>query len=146
MKTYKLAFALFFMLFCAVLAAQNQPQPQTQGRPAVLPPYEILPDRQVTFRIAAPQAASVELHGDWPGGLGGRTTAPMVKDDKGVWSVTAGPLPSDLWTYSFTADGVNAAPVEKVATPLTRWARFRTGWKPAKRQSEYWHPIWTTAK
>jgi enterochelin esterase-like enzyme len=100
------------MTVCATLAAQNQPQPQpqAQGRPSAPPPDEILSDHRVIFRITAPQATSVDLNGDWPGGLGGRTTVPLVKDDKGIWSVTVGPLQPDLWTYSFNVNGVDTIP------------------------------------
>jgi enterochelin esterase-like enzyme len=81
----------------ALLSAQPQP---------VLAPYQILNDNQVTFQLKVPQAARVELHGDWPGGLGGSTTVPMLKDGGGMWSVTVGPLTSDAWNYSFVVDGV----------------------------------------
>src|SRR5205085_1645618 len=30
----------------------------------------------------------------------------LIKDDKGVWSVTVGPLTPDLYSYAFTVDGV----------------------------------------
>ena len=62
---------------------------------------EILPDRHVTFRITAPKASEVTLTTDW-------LTAPekMVKDDKGVWSVTVGPLAPATYIHSYTVDGV----------------------------------------
>jgi enterochelin esterase family protein len=101
MKTCKFVLAFVCVLSCAVLLAQQQPQ---------LPAYKILTDNKVTFQFKAPQAAKVELHGDWPGGLGGNTTVPMVKDDSGIWSVTVGPLPSDAWNYSFVVDGTTLPP------------------------------------
>ena len=63
---------------------------------------EILPDGRITFRLLAPDALEVKLNGDWEGGAG----VPLVKDDKGVWSVTLGPLAPELWGYTFSVDGV----------------------------------------
>jgi enterochelin esterase family protein len=66
---------------------------------------EILPDNRVTFRIYAPKAKEVTLGGDWVTqnlGKGG----PLEKDEKGVWSITIGPLPPDFYSYNLTVDGV----------------------------------------
>ncbi len=70
---------------------------------------EILPDKKVTFRISAPQATAVTVSGDWGGqggawGAGGQGIA-MAKDDQGVWSVTVGPLETELYGYTFNIDG-----------------------------------------
>jgi enterochelin esterase family protein len=62
-------------------------------------------DNRVTFRIYAPKASEVSIVGDWMGqGLaeGGN----LQKGDDGVWSITVGPLPADLYSYSFLVDGV----------------------------------------
>ena len=64
---------------------------------------EILPDRRVAFRIYAPKASEVSLRGDWMETL---EPAKLAKDEKGVWSVTAGPLVPDFYSYSFNVDGV----------------------------------------
>jgi enterochelin esterase family protein len=63
---------------------------------------EMLPDGRVTFRLLAPAALEVKLNGDWEGGAG----VPLVKDDKGTWSVSVGPLAPELWGYTFSVDGV----------------------------------------
>lgn len=66
---------------------------------------ERLGDNRVTFRIYAPKASEVSIYGDWIGqGLaeGGN----LERDGEGVWSITVGPLPGDLYSYSFTVDGV----------------------------------------
>lgn len=65
---------------------------------------EILPDRRVTFRLAAPKANEVALRASWSGG----TALPMTKSTDGVWSVTVGPLKADLYNYAFIIDGVRA--------------------------------------
>jgi len=73
-----------------------------QDRPAAPPVSpEVLADRRVTFRVRAPQAQKAQFNGEWAGG-----SKPMEKDDQGVWSVTVGPLEPDVWSYSFTIDGV----------------------------------------
>src|SRR5947209_7856406 len=64
---------------------------------------EILSDRKVTFRVYAPKASEVTVGGDWVGAPG---PAKLEKDDKGVWSVTVGPLVPDFYSYSFNIDGV----------------------------------------
>lgn len=63
---------------------------------------EVLPDGRVTFRLYAPKAGDVRVTGDWPQG----GDIAMAKDDHGVWAVTVGPLASEMWTYSFSVDGV----------------------------------------
>ncbi|QDT53778.1 Carbohydrate acetyl esterase/feruloyl esterase precursor [Caulifigura coniformis] len=70
-----------------------------QGAPSNLKSVEVSPEKQVTFRIYAPNAEAISVAGDFGNGK-------MMKDDRGVWSVTVGPLPSDFYTYSFNIDGV----------------------------------------
>ena len=95
MKT--IAAAMFgFFLFAEMVTAQAPP-------PITSP--EVLPDGRVTFRLLAPEATTVSVTGDWPGGIYS-TTTPMVKDDKGVWSATVGPLKPEFWIYSFNVNGV----------------------------------------
>jgi enterochelin esterase family protein len=123
MRNCKVVLASIWM-FCAVLLAQNtapalvsaqnaqtlEVAPQDRAMMTVLPPYQVQPDNRVTFQFKAPQATSVEVEGEWPGGLGGRSTIPMVKDEQGIWTVTVGPLPSDIWSYSFVVNGVPVMP------------------------------------
>jgi enterochelin esterase family protein len=109
MRTYKNALALINILFCAVLAAQDLSQPPDQKSKDPFP-YQVQSDNRVTFQLKAPQAISVAVQGDWPGGLGGNSTTPMVKDEKGIWSVTVGPLQSDSWHFTFAVDGVTFTP------------------------------------
>jgi enterochelin esterase family protein len=54
---------------------------------------------RVTFRLEAPEADKVELRGIQ------RTLVKLVKDAKGVWSVTVGPLAPGIYGYSFIVDG-----------------------------------------
>ncbi len=61
---------------------------------------QVMTDGHVTFRYRAPNAKAVILVPE-PG-----DRVPMVKGDDGVWAITIGPLPPDVYAYSFTVDGV----------------------------------------
>jgi enterochelin esterase family protein len=65
---------------------------------------EVHPDRTVTFRLRAPEAKAVELAGEI---LQGKPPVPMTKDDKGIRSVTIGPLSPEIWIYNFRIEGVD---------------------------------------
>lgn len=84
---------------------------------------EISADGHVTFRLTAPDAVAVGLHGDWPGGASD-TQLPMKKDASGMWSTTVGPLKPDLWTYWFTVDGVKVPDDLNVHFGYDRWGDF----------------------
>ncbi len=81
--------------------AQQPPRQPTPNDTLVSP--ETLSDKRVTFRIYAPKATDVALRGDWMEGPG---PVKLEKDDKGVWSVTVGPLTPDFYSYNFIVDGV----------------------------------------
>jgi len=93
--------AVIGLCLCTGVAAAQTP---AAGRSSITSP-EILPDGRVTFRLLAPEATSVSVAGDWPGGIQS-TTTPMVKDDAGVWSATVGPLKPEFWIYTFVVNGV----------------------------------------
>ena len=70
---------------------------------------EVHADRTVTFRVKAPKADRVLLtSGPLMNALGSADNAMAFqdKDAAGVWSLTVGPLPPDLYDYSFVTDGV----------------------------------------
>ena len=62
---------------------------------------ELQSDGRVTFRFEDPNAQKVELELE-----GEKTPTLMQKDDRGIWSLTVGPLQPDIYGYSFVADGV----------------------------------------
>jgi enterochelin esterase-like enzyme len=64
---------------------------------------DIKADRTITFRYSAPNAQQITVSGELDG-----KSYPMTKDANGIWSVTVGPLPPDIYTYSFNVDGVIA--------------------------------------
>jgi enterochelin esterase family protein len=111
-----LAIAMMVILSVSLMYAQTAPGPKT-GNPSqsttaeaprgpLLPTLrspEVHPDRTVTFRLRAPKATAVELVGEV---LQGKPSQPMTKDNEGVWSVTIGPLPPEIWIYNFRTEGV----------------------------------------
>lgn len=94
-------------LACAALVATGIAVAQAPAaeaaarRPAIVRSPEVGDDGRVTFRLRAPKAVEVAVSGQWPGG-----TAPMTRDDEGLWSLTIGPVPAGVWEYSFQLDGV----------------------------------------
>jgi enterochelin esterase-like enzyme len=82
---------LFVTLVLFTLAANAQ----KPARP------QVNPDGSITFRIAAPGAAKVELGLD----LSPKHT-PMTKGEDGVWTVTTQPLAPEYYGYDIVVDGV----------------------------------------
>ena len=77
------------------------------GRGPQAPPLmspEVSADRQVTFRISAPNAQSVRISGGDIPNINTRGT--MTKGANGVWEVTVGPLDAGAYRYNFNVDGV----------------------------------------
>lgn len=69
-----------------------------QAPPPLISP-EVHPDGKVTFRFNAPNAQKVELRRE------GAAPVAMQRDERGIWTVTVGPLEPDLYGYTFVADG-----------------------------------------
>jgi len=63
---------------------------------------EVLSDGRITFRLLAPKATEVLVQGNWEGG----GNLAMTKDESGLWSVTTPALQPELWTYTFSVNGV----------------------------------------
>ncbi len=76
---------------------------ENQGNVPVSP--EIHPDRTVTFRLFAPDAKEVLLVGAPVIAVMGGQPGTMVKDDRGLWSITIGPVPPGYYNYGFAEDG-----------------------------------------
>lgn len=96
----KLFLILVFLsvFLCGLTAQQN-----TGFRPSTISSPVINSDNSVTFKLEAPKAKDVLVKGDWEVNRGeGRLT----KDKNGVWSYTTPPLPSEMYTYRFSIDGV----------------------------------------
>jgi enterochelin esterase-like enzyme len=102
------------LLATTVFAQQPAPGQAQRGRggrggeagqmPAPPPrSAEVARDGRVTFRLSAPKATEVVVNGNWENGRG----IAMTKDASGAWTVTTGPLPPELWTYTFSVDGAS---------------------------------------
>lgn len=86
---------------------------------------EVHADRTVTFRVKAPEAQKVELNGAVLAAVGRNwgETLPFTKGADGIWTLTMGPLPPDMYAYLIRIDGV------QVADPSNTQAAF-TGMPP----------------
>ena len=73
-----------------------------QGRLPMSP--EVHADHTVTFRLVAPEAQKVQVTGDFL--PEDKRVADLVKDDKGVWTMTSEPLKPELYMYNLLVDGV----------------------------------------
>ena len=117
MKKLNLTYLILNAVFCALLfslsvnaqvenKSSNQPVRPSRGlqRPALQNSPEILSDNRVTFRLLAPTAHEVSVAGKWMEEQF-KISEKMVKDDKGVWSLTVGPLKPDYYGYKFIIDG-----------------------------------------
>jgi enterochelin esterase family protein len=115
-----------FLVVAAALAqtpagrgAGARPAAAAASQPAFVPSPEIHPDRRVTFRLQAPEVSSVVVRGEFaPGPL------TMQKNEAGLWSVTVGPVPPEIYHYNFFIDGVrtidiNNPRVKSGSTPNT---------------------------
>ncbi len=110
-RTFLAAAGMFWIAAGSGLSQTPQPAPRraatayyedTNNIP-VSP--EVHPDRTVTFRLFAPKASEVVLMGS-PGILEAiKEPKPLQKDDKGVWSLTVGPLAPGFYTYGYAIDG-----------------------------------------
>lgn len=97
-RSTQLALLVALGVLCAATASAQSQTPLRMHSP------EILPDRRVTFRLAAPKASEVSLRASWSDAA----TIPLTRDASGAWSTTVGPLKPDLYHYVFMVDGVRA--------------------------------------
>jgi enterochelin esterase-like enzyme len=74
-------------------------------------PYspEVHPDRTLTLRLYAPKAHEVLLVGPTIVAAMKGTRA-LAKDEKGIWSITVGPLDPAIYSYGFAVDGAIRIP------------------------------------
>ena len=94
--------------------ATNTPSTR-RSRPAPLVSPEQLPDGGVTFRFQAPKAAEVKVVGQFA------PETPLVKDDKGLWSVTVPSVPAGVHEYHFQVDGLSVIDPQNPMVKPQRW-------------------------
>jgi enterochelin esterase-like enzyme len=116
----------------AMPAAEAPPQPappagaRRMSTPVLaLVSPEVHPDRRVTLRFRAREATSVQLVGEITQGRGPQ---PMAQDAEGLWTITLGPLPPEIWSYNFRVQGVDVTdpsnPAIKPAPPGQSMSSF----------------------
>ena len=71
------------------------------GRQAVVSPE--LTGETITFRLVANYATEVGIQASWAG----YGVQPMIKGERGVWSITMPRPASELYTYNFVVDGIS---------------------------------------
>src|ERR1700760_2427842 len=103
--TVRILRLVVFLTIAAACLAQRPPTPYYEDTNNVPVSPEVHADRSVTFRLFAPKASEVLLMGS-PGILEViKEPKALQKDDKGVWSLTVGPLPPGFYTYGYAIDG-----------------------------------------
>ena len=101
---------LLLSLATALVAAVAYGQTPRPG--AAVDPTEAVPafnpvefkDGVVTFHMYAPQAKNVEVRGEAIT-VAGKSSLPMSRDDRGVWSASLSGLRPDGYTYIYMVDG-----------------------------------------
>lgn len=96
---------LLTVLFFTIFASAQENVSFGQQKEIVSP--EIHADNSVTFRFEAKDAKSVKVQGDFLPAQGFTPgSAELKKDENGIWTFTANPLKSELYSYSFYVDGI----------------------------------------
>lgn len=68
---------------------------------------EVKDDHTVIFRVKAPNAKEVTIHGSMFVGDDARKEVPFVKGEDGIWTLTLGPLKPEIYFYYISIDGVS---------------------------------------
>jgi enterochelin esterase-like enzyme len=92
-----------FLAILAILVISVQVNAQQRRTARVVTPV-IHENNSITFRLVAPDATKVTLSGNWMPASGNQ--AELARGDSGVWLVTIGVLPPEIYTYSFNVNGV----------------------------------------
>ena len=112
---------MFLAVLCLTGVATQAQQNLNWGQGPQVASPDVHADNSVTFNLIAPEAQKVQITGDFlpPKKVeyGGNTyempgVADLVKNDKGVWTLTTEPLQPELYTYNMLVDGV------KIIDPL----------------------------
>ena len=89
---------------------EHNPQKNTEnlipfGANVISP--EVNDDKTVTFRVKAPEANDIRLaRGPLVTVLKSSEPIPFKKDDEGLWTLTVGPVPPNMYVYRLMIDGV----------------------------------------
>jgi enterochelin esterase-like enzyme len=116
-----------FALTCVVslgisIVAGQQPGGNAPNQAPVVASPEIAGDGRVTFRLLAPKASEVALIGEFVQG-----SKSLTKDEKGLWTITVGPVAPEMYHYNFVVDGL------RIIDPSN--PRLKTGSTPSTLMS-----------
>jgi enterochelin esterase family protein len=67
---------------------------------------------EIAFRISAPFADTVKLFGSWMKDM--KSAVNLTRDEKGLWSTTIPAPKPELYTYSFSVDGLSVTDVNNI--------------------------------
>jgi enterochelin esterase-like enzyme len=100
-------YVAILMLLCMVLPVANAQLAAKPAAPVPLDPAppsypEIQADGSAVFRLAMPNASTVELHLE-----GVKDPFPLTKGPDGLWRVTVPKLAPQFYSYSFKVDGTD---------------------------------------
>ena len=99
-KSIALSCIASFLLALLWLSGSNL-SAQQRRNPVTSP--EVKEDKSVVFRLFAPEAKTVRVVGTFKDPI---ANIDMVKNDSGLFEVIVGPIPSDMYVYTYLVDGV----------------------------------------
>ncbi len=92
--------SIFILISTFTLGICIYGQPGMPGMPGRTSPV-VHPDLTVTFNLNAPTVKEVLLMFE-----GDTVKYPMIRDEKGRWTITVGPLKPKIYTYALIVDGL----------------------------------------
>ncbi len=109
------------VLFAAVALIATTTVGARQATPVLRPlDPEVHENGTIVVKLQAPQATKVAAYVDT---MPPSAAVSLVRDARGIWTGTIGPLDADIYTYAFLVDGVsiNAGLVEVVGRSPEAW-------------------------
>lgn len=98
------------LLLCAGFIINTESYAQPTGGPVINSP-QVMPDNTVVFSFLSRTAKEVKLSTQIE-----KSAVLMKRDSIGIWTVTLGPVKSDIYPYHFIVDGTSVADPRNSAT------------------------------
>ena len=99
----------------ALVAAAFSGALWAQPRRAPVESPTVLPDGRIQFKVDAPEARTLRLQAPWAGG-----PHEFQRGEAGIWSLTVGPVPPAIYSYTLLLDGVRI--LDPHNTAVKRWS------------------------